>query len=445
MGLIKAGFGSTSSTLKDSYLDYIMCNDMSGGELIKIGVRASDKHSSNKGNQHIITDGSGIAIGSGQCALMIEDGKVIDFCAEPGKYIWDTGSEPSVMHSGFSGLKKMSQSIKERFKHGGYTGKNHAVYYVNTTHIGGNKVGKGDIPFRDVEFNLTAKLKCFGTYEYKIANPVHFFETHVGFAGLGEDGYFTRDEIDDRLRPAVLQSLEPAFAQLSLKRISVELIGLSTKELSAAITEELGEEWQVKRGIEICDMKVSITVDEKSMARIAKFQDARVMSNVDMARGRMTEATADAMQSAASNTNGAMMGFMGMNMAQTTGMQQQAPQQPPQTVPLHGEPASPQQESQQASQQAPSSQSGATGNRTWTCTSCHAENTGKFCIQCGTKQPTPPSEWTCPQCKTSVSGNFCPECGTKKPKELDAHCETCGYESDTPFKFCPECGAANIE
>jgi membrane protease subunit (stomatin/prohibitin family) len=443
MGLIKSGFSSTSSTLQDSYLDYIMCQDMSGGELVKLGTRANDRHSSNKGNPHIITDGSGIAIGSGQCALMIEDGKVIDFCAEAGKYIWDTGSEPSVMHSGFGGLKEMSHTIKERFKHGGYTGKTHMVYYVNTTNIGGNKVGKGDIPFRDVEFNLTAKLKCFGTYEYKINNPVHFFETHVGFAGLGEDGYFTRDEIDNRLRPAVLQSLEPAFAQLSLKRISVELIGLSTKELSAAITEELGEEWQVKRGIEICDMKVSITVDEKSMDRIAKFQDARVMSNVDMARGRMTEATAGAMQSAASNTNGAMAGFMGMNMAQMTGGQQQTPQQAPQTIPLHGtEPQAP-----QTSQQASPGQD-STLKQSWHCTACHAENTGKFCMECGAKQPTPPpvsASWTCPQCQMPVSGNFCTECGMKKPKDLDASCETCGYESDTPFKFCPQCGAENIE
>lgn len=84
----------------------------------------------------------------------------------------------------------------------------------------------------------------------------------------------------------------------------------------------------------------------------------------------------------------------------------------------------------------------------WTCTSCSATNTGKFCMECGAAQPVEEApaaddgSWACTNCQTANTGKFCTECGTAKPEEVvDPTCANCGYDpGDAAPKFCPECG-----
>ena len=433
MGLIRAAFGAAGGTLRDQYKEFIYCEALPMDVLMRKGSNKITQGSSNRGNENIISDGSRIAVADGQCMVVVEDGKIMDFCAEAGEYTYNTGTTPSMLTGGMPGLKKSFATFTARLQAGGGQDHDQRVYFINLKEIMGNKVGSGDIPFRDSEFNFTIKLKCFGEYSYKITDPILFY-TNV-CSNVHQD--FTRDLIDSQFKAEIQSALQPAMGRIALKRIAYDQLTLFTKEISQELNAELTAEWVEKRGISIFSFALaSVTPDAESAEKINRFQEARVFSSPGLAGGRMVAAQANAMENAASNANGAMGAFMGMGMAQQAGGANA------------GQLFNMEQQQANSVQAQVQSQPQAQNGNLWKCT-CGADNSGKFCSSCGEKAPVPvapPSvvngTWKC-NCGNDAQGKFCPECGNKRP--LDMHCETCGFDGVAPFKFCPECGAENKE
>ena len=405
MGLIKAALGSAGGVLADQWKEYFYCESMPADVLVtkahkKVSGRSSNRH----GSENIISNGSVIAVSDGQCMLIVEQGKVVDVCAEPGEYTYDTSSEPSVFCGGLGkGVKEAFQQIGKRFTFGGEPPKDQRVYFVNTKELVGNKYGTPNpVPFRVVDMNIgldmDITIKCFGEYSYQIANPVLFYTNVCG----NVDQDYTRDEIDGQLKSELMTALQPAFARISEMGIRYSALPGHTQELSDVLNKVLSDKWDNLRGIRIVSLGVSsVKASEEDEAMIKELQRNAVFRNPTMAAAQMVGAQASAMQSAASNQKtGPAMAFAAMNMAANVGganaqnlfamgQQQAAPQMQPQY--------------QQPSQTAPKPE--------WTC-ACGAVNTGKFCSECGSPRPAGP--WTC-SCGTVNTGKFCQECGKPRP------------------------------
>ena len=382
MGLIKAAFSSIGTVLADQWKEYIYCDALDGDTLMAKGEVRINKGSSNtKRSDNIITNGSKIAVNEGQCMLIVENGKIVDFTTEAGAYTYDTGTEPSLFDSGFSGLKESFAKVGKRFTFGGQPENDQRVYFINTKEIMNNKIGIGDVPFRDSEFNFTIKIQGYGTYSYRITNPVMFY-TNV-CANVAD--VYKKISIDEQLKTEIQSSLQPALGRIALKGIAYDQLPLYTKEIANELNTELTADWNELRGISI--VSASITVDGESAEKISRMQEARAFSDPSLLGARLGTAQANAMESAAKNTNGAVNAFMGMGMAQNAGGANV------QDLMKMGQ-------SQQNTQ-----------NNTptpWTC-SCGQTNNGNFCSNCGKAR-----SWTC-ECGSENTGNFCSNCG--KPRQ----------------------------
>ena len=434
MGLIKAAVGSAGGVLADQWKEYFYCEALEADVLaVKGQKRTSGRSSNTKGSDNIISNGSVIAVADGQCMLIVEQGKVVDVCAEPGEYTYDMSTEPSIF-SGSLGqsVKEVFSNIGKRFTFGGEPPKDQRVYYFNTKELVGNKYGTpSPVPFRVVDTNvgldMDIAIRCFGEYSYHISNPLLFYTNICG----NVEAEYTRDSLDSQLKTELLTALQPAFAKISDMGIRYSALPGHTMELADALNEVLSAKWRDLRGIEIVSFGVSsVKASEEDEQMIKELQRNAAFKNPQMAAAHLVGAQAQAMQNAASNEGaGAAMAFMGMNMAGNAGgmnaqslyqmgqQQPQAPQQPQQAAPA------------------------ALAAEGWTC-SCGAVATGKFCPECGSKKPEPkPAEgsWTCPVCGAVVNGKFCPECGAKKPEQPEGW--TCSCGAVNKGKFCPECGA----
>lgn len=419
MGLIKAGLNAVGGTLRDQYKEFIYCDALPMDVLVKKGQKKVLEGNTNKGNDNIITTGSKIAVSDGQCLLIVENGNIIDFCVETGEYIYDSKTSPSLLTGGFKGLKESFATMLERTKAGGMQDQDQRVYFVNLKEIMSNKVGSGDIPFRDSEFQFTIKLKYFGEYSYKITDPIMFYKNVVGNI-LGD---YTRDKIDSQFKAEIQAAMQPALGRVALKKVAYDQLPLYTKEIAQELNLELTEEWVTKRGISIVSFAMaSVTPDAESAKKIEEFQTMRVYTNTSMLGAKIGTAQADAMVAAASNENGAIMGFMGMGMAQQAGGSNLK------DILTMG--------NQQTVKEEQKVVTKGFSEDTWLC-SCGSENNGKFCSSCGKEKPQK-EKWLC-TCGIENEGKFCTECGS----QANPKCINCGYTATTKFKFCPECGKEN--
>lgn len=438
MGLIKAAFGAAGGVLADQWKEFFVCDSMPAEVIMMKGYKKVTGRSSNKrGDENIITNGSIISVAEGQCMIITEQGKVVDLCAEPGEYRYDTSTEPSVFTGNLGeSVKAVFQNVGKRFTFGGEAPKDQRVYYFNTKELTGNKYGTpSPVPFRVVDeraaIDIDISLRCFGIYSYKVVNPLLFYQNVC--ANVTE--VYTREELDEQLKSELLTALQPAFARISAMGIRYSALPGHTTELAEALKEELSAKWKDFRGIEMQSIGISsVKASEEDEKMIKELQ--RNVAFMDPARGaaHMVGAQASAMQGAANNPNGAMMGFMGMGMAQQAGgvnaqgLYQMAQQQ--------------QQMQMQQQQMAQQQQQAAAPAEGWTC-ACGAVNTGKFCTECGQGKPVAAAGWTC-ACGAVNKGKFCSECGSKKPAGIPQYrCDKCGWEPADPTKppkFCPECG-----
>ncbi len=430
MGLIKAGIGALGGVLADQWKEFFYCDSLENDVLMVKGQKRIGGRSSNtKGSDNVISNGSGIAVADGQCMIIVEQGKIVEVCAEPGEFTYDSSTEPSIF-SGKLGdtIKETFKTVGKRFTYGGDTGKDQRVYYFNTKEIMDNKFGTAN-PFmfevvnKRIGMSRTVQIRCNGVYSYRITDPLLFY---TKIAGNVSDEY-RREEIDMQLKTEFISALQPAFAALTELELRPAQIPAHTTELKNAMNSALKVEWTQRRGISVEFIALNpITLTPEDMKKINQMEDAATMgSNPFMMAGRMTDAQANAMEAAAANENGAMTGFMGFNMAMganggfnaaqmyQAGVQQQQAQQQAAAAPANG----------------------------WKC-ACGATVSGNFCTECGAKKPAEEG-WTC-SCGAVNKGKFCPNCGGKKPEGAPLYqCDKCGWKPEDPHnppKFCPECG-----
>ena len=435
MGLMKAALGSVGSVLGDQWREYFYCDSMPENVLVTKGQKRTNSRSSNtKSSENIITNGAVIAVNEGQCMMIVDQGQIVEFAAEAGEFTWDSSTEGTIFYGGLgNGLKSSWNNLKRRFTFGGDTAKDQRVYFFNLKEILGNKFGTPTpVPFRVVDTNIgldmDISVRCNGEYSYKITDPMLFYKNVCG--NVQTD--YTRDRFDSQLKSEFLTALQPAFAEISAKGIRYSALPGHTVEMATAMNDALSAKWSDLRGISVVSVGVnSITASAEDEATIKELQKSAVFRNANMAAAHMVQAQAEAMKAAASNENGAMMGFMGMNMAQAAGgMNANALFQMGQ-----------QQQAQQQAAPAPAPAAPAAPADGWTC-ACGAQNaSGKFCAECGA--PRPAEGWTC-VCGAVNKGKFCPECGAKKPAAAPLYrCDKCGWEPEDPKnppRFCPECG-----
>ena len=432
MGLIKAGMGALGGTLADQWKEFFYCDSIDNDLLMVKGQkRISGRSSNTKGEDNIISNGSVIAVADGQAMAIVEQGKVVEFCAEPGEFTYDTSTEPSIFAGNLGdSIKETFKTIGKRFTFGGDTAKDQRVYYFNTKEIMGNKYGTATpIPFKVVineqmGLKLSVDIRCNGEYTYKLTNPLLFY---TNIAGNVSDSY-EKTEWEDILRSSLLDALQPALASVAAQKIEYFELPGHTMEIKNALTEVLHPDWTETRGIELVKLTInSLSIPEDQRKKITEWEENAMTTNPMMAGSRLVGAQADAMRTAAANENGAMTGFMGMGMAMNAGGNNA------QNLFAMG---------QQSAQQTavPNPQAAATPDAAmgWKC-SCGAVNTGKFCAECGAPKPAADSGWKC-ACGKVNTGKFCSECGAKKPV---VQCDKCGWKPEDPSnppKFCPECG-----
>lgn len=436
MGLISAAWNAAGGTLASQWKEYFYVDALPDSVL---ATKAEKKVRGRFGgsrheDDNVISDGSVIAVADGQCMMIVDQGKIVDFCAEPGEYVFEQGGEPSLFCGQLSGekVRAILQTTFDRLSFGGQAGVDQRVYFFNTKEIPGNKYGTpSPVPFRVVDNNIgldvDISIRCFGEYSYRVTNPMLFYTNVCG----NIDGDYTRDQIDSQLKSELLTALQPAFAKISEMGIRYSALPGHTAEIAEALNEVLSEKWANLRGVEIVSFGVnSVNASEEDEDMIKELQRNAVFRNANMAAAHLVGAQAQAMQDAAKNQGGAFTGFMGMNMAQQGGgmnatqLFQMGAQQQAQ-APQQGAPVQP-------------------SANAWTCT-CGATATGKFCPECGAKRPEPQPAvgWTC-TCGAVNAGKFCPECGAKRPAGAPVYrCDKCGWQPADPMhppKFCPECG-----
>ena len=433
MGLIKAAMGAAGGVLADQWKEFFYCEAIDNDILMVKGQKRTSARSSNtKGEDNIISNGAGIAVADGQAMMIVEQGKVVEFCAEPGEFTWDSSTEPSIFAGSLGeSILDTFKAIGKRFAYGGDTGKDQRIYYFNTKEILDNKFGtKNPIAFRVVDsrigFDVDVDLRVNGMYTFRLVDPLKFY-TNLG--GNVTESY-SKDVLKESMKTEFLSALGVSIAKLSTLEIRPNQIPAHAEELEVYLNEELSAEWGA-RGIGAVKVAVNPpTLSEDDAQMLKDAQRNAMYRDPTMAGATLVGAQAESMKTAAGNSAGAMTGFMGMGMAMNAGgmnaqnlfamgQQQQAQQQA-------------------AAQQAAPAPAAAPAN-SWTC-SCGATATGKFCPECGAKkpEPKPAGGWTC-KCGATATGKFCPECGSPKPAD-DAGW-TCACGAVNKGKFCAECGA----
>ena len=433
--------------MADQWEEYFYCDSIPANILAVKGSKKTSRRGSNKkGSDNVISNGSVIAVNEGQCMMIVDQGRVVDVCAQPGEYIYDTSSEPSVFYGDLGeNIRRSFDNFGVRFAFGGEAPKDQRVYYFNTKEIVGNKYGTANpVPFRVVDRNIgldiDIAIRCHGEYSYRVVDPICFYVNVCG----NVEGAYSRENLDSQLKSELMTALQPAFARISDMGIRYSSLPGHTQEIAAALNQVLSEKWVKLRGIALASFGVSsVKASEEDEDMIKQLQKAAVLRDPNMAAATITGAQADAMKTAAGNkAAGPMMAFAGMNMAANAGginagqlfeMGQQnrqngaAPQTAAGTADRAGEAGS-------------GTASQAAGG--WTCRCGAQGNTGRFCAECGKPKPSD-NGWTC-SCGAVNKGKFCTECGKPKPAGAKLYrCDKCGWEPEDPAnppKFCPECG-----
>ena len=456
MGLIKSTLSSMGQSVKGTFgnvlggvssgvntvlgdvaaREFFYCDAFPNDILIQKG-RKRDQKGNNKGSDNIISNGSIVVVNEGQCMILVDQGKITEVCAEPGEFVYDASTEPSIFYGNLGeNIKNSFIQLGKRISFGGEIPKDQRVYYVNLLEIRNNLWGTaGTFPFfihdKVTGFQGDINIMCNGEFTYTIVDPVRFYTFHAG--NVRDE--FSKKEIHSILRSEFMTAFQPALGTFSEVGLRYSQITTLTDKLTEQLNIQLSEKWLELRGIKVASVTINtIKATPEDEERIKKFQDVAVYTNVNMAAARMATAQANAMEAAASNeATGPMMAFAGMNMAQMTGgmnanslfamgQQQQAaaPMQPQAAV--VGAAAAP---------------------AGWACACGTTGNTGKFCMNCGQPKPADADGWTC-SCGAVNKGKFCQECGAKKPAGAPLYkCDKCGWEPEDPTnppKFCPECG-----
>lgn len=447
MGLIRAAISAVGGTMADQWKEFFICESLDADVLAVKGQKRIGSRSANKkGSDNLITSGSGIAVADGQCALIVEQGKIVEVCAEPGEYTYDASTEPTIFSGNLgSSLDQVFDVIGKRFTYGGDTGKDQRIYYINAKELIDNKFGTPNpVPFRVVDRNIgldvDVAVRCSGVYSYRISNPLLFYANVCG----NIEQEYRREELDHQLKTEFISALQPAFAKISDLEIRPNALPGHVTELCDAMNEALTGKWANTRGITVVSVAIgTIDLPKEDAEMIKQAQKTAILRDPMMAAATLTEAQAGAMKTAAGNSAGAMTGFMGMGMAaQNGGMNAQNLYQMGAEMAQHNAGQNQQNVSSQPHMTAPGKGGEKEAAGKWTC-ACGAvnEKEWKFCQECGKERPQ--EGWIC-SCGAENKGKFCTECGKPRPKGTPVYqCDKCGWKPEDPKnppKFCPECG-----
>lgn len=443
MGLIKAAKDALGGLMADQWREYFYCTSLSSDVLMTKGEKrvTEGRNSNTKANDNIISNGSIVAINEGQCMLIVDQGKITEFCAEAGEFVYDSSSEPTLLYGNLGeNIKKSFSTFGKRFTFGGNTAKDQRIYFVNTKEILNNLYGTANpIPFRVLDKNtgldLDTTVKCHGEYSFKIVDPILFY-TNVC---ANVDSEYRKEKLLSMMKGELNTAMQPAMARIAAQGIRPYELSAHSEAVVEAMKTELSAKWTELRGIEMVSMTISSDVPKEDRDRITKWQETAMLRDSNMAAARQNEAFSRAIENMGNGGDGegsgnamnGAMGMMAMSMMQGMmnnggGFMQNGVQQNQQAAPMMQQPAA-----------APA---GAVLG--WTCACGKADNRGKFCAECGQKKPDD-AGWTC-SCGKVNQGKFCTECGGKKPEGAPLYkCDKCGWEPEDPAhppKFCPECG-----
>ena len=407
MGIIKATGMAIKGGFADQWLEIIEPDNMSDQTVFTRGIRTR-KGQNVKGTNDTVSNGSLIRVYDNQFMILVDGGKIIDYTAEPGYYKVSNSSMPSL----FNGeLGEALNEAFERIRFGGQTPSEQKVYYINLQEIKGIKFGtRNPINYFDGFYNAELFLRAHGTYSMRIVNPLLFYAEAIP---RNKDHVNIKD-INDQYMSEFLEALQASINQMSADGIRISYVSSKARELGRYMASVLDEDWSKMRGMEIQSVGVSsISYDEKSQQLINMRNEGAMLSDPTIREGYMQGHFARGMESAGANANGAMTGFMGMNMG--SGFMGQASQTNfAQMQMQHAQYQQAMQmqnvQQQNAQQQNVQQQNMQPKTNTWTC-ACGSTNTGKFCSECGT--PAPNQEWIC-ACGNKNTGKFCSECGTPR-------------------------------
>ena len=318
MGLIKALSNATTTALGDQFKEFVNCPQIDKNVLIQRGI-VSHGAGNTKPSEGVISNGSTIVVPQGMAMMIIDNGEIKEFTADAGTFYFDTSSEPSIFTGDLGkGIIDTFKTIGKRFTYGGQTAKDQRVYYVNLLTITGNKFGSPQPKkITDEKYGML-EVTFFGEYAFRVVDPILLVNNVIG--ANPHDTVTYEEVVGTQLQAKFVEQLTQAISVVMRKnKVSFGDIGLYNTDISNEMNTCLDDTWRKNYGLEITDVALGdINLTDESMTKVNKVDEATIFSNQSLQSGLMASATADAMKNAAGNPNGAMMGFMGMNMAGAT-------------------------------------------------------------------------------------------------------------------------------
>ena len=226
------------------------------------------------------------------------------------------------------------------------------------------------------------EVTFFGEYAFKVVDPILLVNSVIG--ANAEDTVTYEEVVGSQLQSKFVEKLTQAISVVMRKnKVSFGDMGLYNSDISDEMNVCLDESWRKNYGLEVTDVALSdINLTDESMVKVNKIDEATIFSNKNLQSGLMASASADALRGAATNSNGSMMGFMGMNMASgAAGSMMNAANQG----------------------------SDVEGYKPET----NQPEIGTIFAKKEEKVEENKEEKLCPNCKTPVTGKFCSNCGTK--------------------------------
>ena len=379
MGLIKALSNAVSTTLGDQFKEFVTCPTIDKDVLVQRGT-INHGEGNKKPSEGIISNGSTIVVPQGMAMMIIDNGEIKEFTADPGTFYFDTSSEPSIFTGNLGeAIIESFKTIGKRFTYGGQTAKDQRVYYVNLLNIPGNKFGSPQPKkITDEKYGML-EVTFFGEYAFKVVDPILLVNSVIG--ANAKDTIRFNEVVGTQLQNKFIEKLSQAISIVMRKhKVSFGDIQLYNTDISDEMNSCLDDSWRKNYGLEITDVALGdINLTDASMERVNRIDDAAIFSGQGMQSGLMASSTAKGIENASKNENGAMMGFMGMNMA------------------------------------------GGFGQTAMGVANAGYNGQGMYNPQPGTPEPgtlfggaaQAPEEKKCPKCGAPVSGKFCGECGEK--------------------------------
>ncbi len=397
MGLIRAAVGAVGSTLADQWKEAIRCENLDNDTLMV-------KKTTPTG---VISNGSTVIVGPGQCAIIYDNGRILDASAEEGVYKFDTSSTPSLFAGQFGGMFK---EMWQRFTYNGATAKEQAVYFFNTKEILNNKFGTSvPVMYKDwghplmnartnSYYAMSVKVRCHGMFTFKICDPFVLMRNLAGTADV-----YKREDVVDTFKSEIMAAFNNVMNGLGSDKYKVEVLELQNKtdEIRKIMDENVFDQNMRNRGFQIMSFAVeSVSLDEESDTKISNYE---MGGDQYQQQGVLTGSYGKALESAANNANGAATGMMGigmMNMASGN---------------MFGGMANTTKEYMKPQPQQVEENKKVEDTNSVACPNCGKPITGNFCVECGTKKPDQVLEKFCPNCGNKVDENakFCMECGTQ--------------------------------